>query len=70
MNTITIHRPTEREAFAIVLDFAAAADRLAVMASDWKQGQFRRTDITTAAASIAGMNALLGELRATNPSEE
>lgn len=70
MTVITIHHPTEREARAVVLDFAAAADRLAAMAADWKQGQFRRNDTTTAANAIAGMNALLGELRATNPDED
>lgn len=69
MTVITIHHPTEREARAVVLDFAAAADRLAAMAADWKQGQFRKTDVTTAAASLAGMNALLGELRSTNTGE-
>lgn len=70
MNTITLHQPVERQAFAVVLDFAAAAARLAGIAADWKQGQFRKTDITTAAASIAGMNALLGELRSTHHNED
>lgn len=69
MTVITIHHPIEREARAVVLDFAAAADRLAAMAADWRQGQFRKTDVTTAAASLAGMNALLGELRSTNTGE-
>lgn len=70
MNTTTIHHSVEREARAVVVDFAAAADRLAAMAADWKQGQFRRTDITTAAASVAGMNSLLGELRANSTNED
>lgn len=70
MTVITIHHPTEREARAVVLEFSAAAERLAAMASDWRQGQFRKTDTTTAANAIEGMRVLLGELRATNANED
>lgn len=69
MTAAPITPPAERQAFAIVLEFGAAADRLAAMANDWRQGQFRKTDTTTAANAIEGMRALLAELR-TKPTGE
>ena len=65
MNTVTLHQPVEREAFAVVLEFSAAADRLAAMANDWRQGQFRKSDTTTAANLTEGLRSLLAELRTT-----
>jgi hypothetical protein len=70
MTVTTTCSPPAREAFAVVLEFSAAAERLAAMASDWRQGQFRKTDTTTAANAIEGMRVLLGELRATNANED
>lgn len=70
MTTITLHQPAEqRQAFAVVLEFSAAADRLAAMANDWRQGQFRKSDTTTAANLTEGLRSLLAELRTTNPNE-
>lgn len=69
MTARTVRLPEQRQAFAVVLDFAAAADRIAAMAQDWRQGQFRSSDTITAANTIAGMNVLLGELRANFTTE-
>ena len=69
MTARTVRPPDHRQASVVVGDFAAAADRVAAMAKDWRQGQFRRTDTSTAANTIADMNVLLGELRANFTTE-
>ena len=66
MSVVTIHQPAEpRQAFTVVLEFSAAADRLAAMGRDWREGQFRSNDTTTAANLTEGLRVLLAELRTT-----
>lgn len=64
MSALPIHEPFHRQASLVVADFAAAADRLAKMAGDWRQGQFCAGDIADADATCEGMHRLLVELRA------
>lgn len=54
---------TARQASEVVADFAAAADRLQAMATDWAVGQFRHNDVANADAILRGLAALLIELR-------
>jgi hypothetical protein len=71
MNTVTIHQPPQRGAYEIVRDFTAAAEHLTTIAADWRQFQFRTNDLVTADNTLAGLRALLAELRVTsNPSKE
>lgn len=58
-----------RQAFAVVANFAAGADRLQAMAADWAVGQFRRNDLANADAILRGLAALLVELRQEETNE-
>lgn len=53
----------KRDAYTILRDFADASGRLSNIAKDWREGQFRRGDLTDAANTIEGLRALLVELR-------
>lgn len=55
--------PAERDASAIVSDFASASGRLNAMAADWRAGQFRPGDLSDAAHTLEGLARLLAELR-------
>jgi hypothetical protein len=56
-------RPPGRDAYEVIRDFNAAANRLATISADWKQGQFRAGDLIDAASTVEGLRALLAELR-------
>ena len=55
--------PANRGAYEIVLDFAAATERLSRIAADWRQSQFRAGDLSDAAHTLEGLARLLAELR-------
>lgn len=52
-----------RGAFEIVRDFAAGAERLHGIATDWREGQFRAGDMSNTENTVEGLRALLRELR-------
>lgn len=56
-----------RQTDDILTEFADAADRLAAIAGDWRQRQFKAGDITDAAHQVEGLKHLLTELRQGDP---
>jgi hypothetical protein len=55
--------PAPRGAYEVVQDFTAATERLARIAADWRQSQFRAGDLSDAAHTLEGLARLLAELR-------